>query len=146
MVISFMLNNELTDFSFLPDYERLQMTGLTPQMISLFQRRAYDIAGVTTKDVKVKFNDEMIKVNDFQNYVMMYLDEEQKKQKVFEFVNERWSYCVILNNEFKQVSFVNGIFTSKGGKHVEYLLNQLVKKLTEYIKKKKKEIFMLPYY
>ena len=33
---------------------------------------------------------------------------------------------------------MNGIFTGKGGKHVDYLLNQLVRKLTAYIKKKKK--------
>ena len=127
-----------TRVSFLPDYERLQLQGLTQQMVSLFQRRAYDIAGVTTKDVKVKFNDQPIKVNDFHNYVMMYLDEDQKKQKVFEQVNQRWSYCVILNNEFKQVSFVNGIFTSKGGKHVEYILNQITKKMIAYVEKKKK--------
>jgi DNA topoisomerase-2 len=36
------------------------------------------------------------------------------------------------------VSFVNGIYTSKGGKHVEYVLNQITRKLAEYIEKKKK--------
>jgi DNA topoisomerase-2 len=36
------------------------------------------------------------------------------------------------------VSFVNGIYTQKGGKHVEYIMNQIVRKLTEYIKTKKK--------
>jgi DNA topoisomerase-2 len=33
---------------------------------------------------------------------------------------------------------VNGIYTQKGGKHVEYIINQIVRKLTEYIKNKKK--------
>jgi DNA topoisomerase-2 len=41
-------------------------------------------------------------------------------------------------NEFIQVSFVNGIYTSKGGKHVEYILNQITRKLAEFIEKKKK--------
>jgi DNA topoisomerase-2 len=36
------------------------------------------------------------------------------------------------------VSFVNGIYTSKGGKHVEYILTQITRKLSEYIEKKKK--------
>ena len=40
--------------------------------------------------------------------------------------------------EFTQVSFVNGIFTSKGGKHVDYLLNQILRKLASYISSKKK--------
>ena len=42
------------------------------------------------------------------------------------------------SQEFSQVSFVNGIYTSKGGKHVEYILNQITKKLIAYIEKKKK--------
>ena len=36
------------------------------------------------------------------------------------------------------MSFVNGIYTQKGGKHVEYIINQIIRKLTEYIKTKKK--------
>jgi DNA topoisomerase-2 len=33
---------------------------------------------------------------------------------------------------------VNGIHTAKGGKHVEYILNQIVRKLVDFIEKKKK--------
>ena len=36
------------------------------------------------------------------------------------------------------MSFVNGIYTSKGGRHVEYIVNQIVAKLTKYIETKKK--------
>ena len=127
-----------TKVSFKPDYNRLQMKGLTQQMISLFQRRVYDIAGITSKEVKVKYNDQLIKTNDFQQYMNMYLDEEQHKNKVFEIMNERWSYGIVLNNEYKHVSFVNGIYTSKGGKHVDYIVNQITKKMINYIEKKKK--------
>jgi DNA topoisomerase-2 len=127
-----------TRVSFKPDYERLQLTGLSQQMIALFQRRVYDIAGITSKEVKVKFNDELIKINDFHNYMGLYLNEAQTKQKVFEQVNDRWSFGVVLHSEYKQVSFVNGIFTSKGGKHVDYIVNQITKKMVAYIEKKKK--------
>ncbi len=127
-----------TKVMFRPDYERLQLPNLSDTMVKLFQRRVYDIAGITPKDVKVKFNNELLKVNDFQSYIKMYLDEDVKKKFVFEKCNERWSYGVCLNNEHKQISFVNGIFTSKGGKHVEYILNQITKKMIQYIKQKKK--------
>ena len=33
---------------------------------------------------------------------------------------------------------MNGIYTGKGGKHVDYILNQLIRKLVAFIKKKKK--------
>ena len=107
-------------------------------MIALFQRRVYDIAGITSKSVKVKYNNDQIKINDFQQYMNMYLNEEQKKQRVFENVNDRWCYGIVLSNEYKQVSFVNGIYTSKGGKHVDYIVNQITKKMISYIEKKKK--------
>ena len=68
----------------------------------------------------------------------MYLNEDEKKQTIFETVNERWSYAVSLHNEYKQVSFVNGICTSKGGKHVDYIVNQITKKMVHYIQQKKK--------
>jgi DNA topoisomerase-2 len=36
------------------------------------------------------------------------------------------------------VSFVNGICTFKGGKHVDYITGQIIRKLCDYIEKKKK--------
>jgi DNA topoisomerase-2 len=42
------------------------------------------------------------------------------------------------NLYFEQISFVNGINTTEGGKHVDYVVNQITKKLSEWIKKKKK--------
>jgi len=127
-----------TSVSFIPDYNRLGISSLTQDMISLFQRRVYDIGGITPKDVKVKFNNQSIKVNDFKHYVQLYLSEEQKKQTLYEETNERWSYAICLNQEYKQVSFVNGIHTSKGGKHVDYIVNQITKKMIAYILQKKK--------
>ena len=59
---------------------------------------------------------------------------------IYEKSNDRWEYavCIAPKEEFTQVSFVNGIYTGKGGKHVDYLLNQIIRKLVTYIKKKKK--------
>lgn len=118
---------------FKPDYKRLGLNELSKDMISLFQRRVYDIAGITTKDVKVKLNGEALDVKNFNHYVDLYNDCEKISEKY-----ERWSYSVCLSEEFKQVSFVNGIFTSKGGKHVDYIIQQIIKKMIAYIEKKKK--------
>ena len=76
----------------------------------------------------------------FENYVNLYIGEKTEAHRVYERANERWEYSVCLtpHDEFTQVSFVNGIYTRQGGKHVEYVLNQIVKKLTLYIEKKKK--------
>ena len=61
-------------------------------------------------------------------------------KRVYEEANERWEYAVALSptHQFEQVSFVNGICTHKGGKHVDYIIGQIVRKLVAYIEKKKK--------
>ena len=129
-----------TRVTFKPDYKRLGITGLSPDMMSLFKRRIYDVAAVTDKKVKVKYNGEAVSVNHFQQYVDLYIGSKGDTKRIYEEGNARWEYavCMAPKEEFTQVSFVNGIFTGKGGKHVDYLLNQLVRKLTAYIKKKKK--------
>ena len=129
-----------TKVSFKPDYARLGLSGLTPDMQSLFKRRVYDICAVTSKNVKVKFNSEVLNVKHFQQYVELYIGGKAERERVYEEGGERWEYvvCISPSDEFQQISFVNGIYTSKGGKHVEYILNQIVRKLTTYINTKKK--------
>ena len=132
-------NKPYTSVSFKPDYKRLKIDGLTPDFIALLKRRVYDIAATTDKSIKVKYNSNSIEVKTFMNYIDLYIGLKSEKERIYEEANERWEYAVCLapNDEFCQVSFVNGIYTSKGGKHVEYIVNQIVKKLTTYIKEKK---------
>jgi DNA topoisomerase-2 len=129
-----------TKVSFLPDYSRFGIENLTKHMFQLLKKRVYDIAAVTDKSVKVKFNNNLVPVRTFENYVNLYIGEKSESPRAYEEANERWEYAVCLtpHDEFTQVSFVNGIYTRQGGKHVEYILNQIVKKLTSYIEKKKK--------
>lgn len=129
-----------TCVTFKPDYKRLGLEGLSDDMLSLFKRRVYDIAAVTNKNIKVKYNDEVVPVKNFQQYVDQYIGTKTETKRCYEEANDRWEYAVSLapNEEFTQVSFVNGIYTSKGGTHVQYILNQIIRKLTAYILKKKK--------
>ena len=122
-----------TRVSFIPDYKRLGLQGLSDDMLKLFQRRVYDIAGITTKDVKVKYNEDQLPVKDFNQYIQLFNDQDKVSES-----QDCWGYSVCLSDEFKQISFVNGIFTSKGGKHVDYIVQQITKKMVAYILKKKK--------
>lgn len=129
-----------TTIRFKPDYKRLGIPGLSCDMKALLYRRVYDMAAVTPKKIKVKLNDSIVTVKDFQQYVSLYIGTNAEKSRVYEQMGDRWEYCVTITpiEEFTHVSFVNGIYTTKGGRHVEYLMNQIVKKLVAYIKKKKK--------
>ena len=130
-----------TKVSFKPDYKRLGIQGLSKDMLALFKRRVYDIAAVTDKKIKVSYNNELISnVKHFQQYVDLYIGDKSETKRIYEEASERWEYavCMAPKEEFTQVSFVNGIYTGKGGKHVDYILNQIIRKLSDYIKKKKK--------
>ncbi len=130
-----------TKITFKPDYTRLGISGLSPDLVSLFKKRVYDVAAVTDKSVKVKYNSQIIPVKNFQQYIDMYIGPKDSAPRVYEGDSEeRWEYAVALSpsHEFSQVSFVNGIHTAKGGKHVEYILGQITRKLVAFIEKKKK--------
>jgi DNA topoisomerase-2 len=129
-----------TKITFKPDYARLGIDGLTPEILSLLKKRIYDVAAVTDKNLKVKYNSNLIPIKNFQQYIDLYIGDKAISPRVYEENGERWEYSVALspNSEFLQVSFVNGIHTAKGGKHVEYILNQITRKLMEFIEKKKK--------
>ena len=132
-------NKPYTTVSFKPDFKRLGIEGFDKDCIALLRRRVYDIAAVTNKSIKVKYNSIPVDIKTFMNYIDLYIGTKADKERIYEEANDRWEYAVCLapNEEFTQVSFVNGIFTSKGGKHVEYIVNQIVRKLTSYIKEKK---------
>ena len=145
-----------TKITFKPDYQRLGLVtevvagkttalagktnALPPDLIALLKKRVYDISAVTDKMIKVKYNSAIIPTKNFEQYINLYIGDKSVNPRVYETDNPRWEYAVALTptNEFIQVSFVNGIYTSKGGKHVEYVLNQITRKLAEYIEKKKK--------
>ena len=84
----------------------------------------------------------MVPVKNFIQYIDLYIGRKEESVRVYETNGERWEYAVALTptNEFIQISFVNGIHTAKGGKHVEYILNQITRKLVEFIEKKKSDL------
>ena len=126
-----------TKISWIADFTRFGLEGYSDKMYQLMERRIYDIAGVTDKKINVHYNGKMIKQKTFEKYIGLYLD---KDKMVYEDIHERWSLGIALSNsdKFEQVSFVNGIATPKGGKHVDYITNLLVKALTTHIEKKEK--------
>ena len=57
-----------TSVSFKPDFKRLGIEGFDKDFIGLLKRRVYDIAAVTNKSIKVKYNAQPIEIKTFMNY------------------------------------------------------------------------------
>jgi DNA gyrase/topoisomerase IV subunit B len=126
-----------TQITFVPDLKKFGLDNLSDDIIGLFKKRVYDIAGLGEK-LKVFYNDKKIETNNFKKYISLYYPDEEL---IFD-EQERWKVGVIYkpDNNFEQKSFVNGICTYKGGNHVEYVMKGIIKKVKDAILKKNKDL------
>ncbi|XP_022654783.1 DNA topoisomerase 2-like isoform X2 [Varroa destructor] len=138
-------SQDYTKVTFYPDLAKFKMETLDKDFVALISRRAYDVAGCTP-GVKVFLNGTRLPIKSFKDYVQMFTskclheDSDKPLVVVHESVNPRWEVacCLSPEGDFKQMSFVNNIATTKGGTHVEYVVDSLCKKLAEQVKKKNK--------
>lgn len=127
--------SDFTKITFKPDLVRFGMKNLDDDIVSLFKKRVYDLSGIV-KNVNVYLNEQKIEIKNFKDYVKLYLPEDAVV--VHEIINERWELAFTTSEEqFQQVSFVNSISTSKGGSHVNHVVEQLTDPIIEALKKKK---------
>ncbi len=127
---------------FIPDFARFKIDKLTDDIIKMFKKRVYDLSA-TTNDVNIYLNGKKLPVRNFEKYTELYIGSSKKDvPRVFETVNDRWEIgaCTSPTGSFQHVSFVNGIWTSKGGKHVDYISGHLARRVTKYINDKKKKL------
>uniref|UniRef100_H2Z117 DNA topoisomerase 2 n=1 Tax=Ciona savignyi TaxID=51511 RepID=H2Z117_CIOSA len=135
--------SDFTCVTFQPDLAKFHMESLDKDTVALLSRRAFDVAG-STHGVKVFLNGSKLPVKNFKEYVQLYVaklhDEGGDPLKIIhEQVNPRWEICLTSSDKgFQQVSFVNGIATTKGGRHTDYVIDQVAKKLVEVVKRKNK--------
>ena len=141
---------DFTCITFQPDLSRFGMTELDDDIVALFEKRVFDMAGITPKSVSVYLNNKKLKVKNFEDYIHMYLDASKEEDEmdppiVYESPHERWEVGMSLSeSQFQQVSFVNAISTTKGGKHVDYCVEKIIKVIMEKIAKKDKNLNIKP--
>lgn len=124
---------EFTKIKFKPDLKRFGMTTLDEEFLGLVKRRIYDMAGVV-RNIDVYLNNELIPIKTFKDYCALYTEAELTYYKI-----DRWEVCIgVSNNSFQQVSFVNSICTSKGGTHIQHVLDQVMDGLIDHVHKKEK--------
>ena len=121
-----------------PDFARFGMTSITEDMQHLIERRVYDLAMTLGKDVKVSWNGTPVKCKNLTEYAKGFLPSGSCV--VYESPNERWHIAIADSPTDKQftMSFVNGIWTSKNGTHVDAVTSQVVNHVVEYLETKKK--------
>uniref|UniRef100_A0A6G6ACA9 DNA topoisomerase 2 n=1 Tax=Borely moumouvirus TaxID=2712067 RepID=A0A6G6ACA9_9VIRU len=135
-----------TKISFIPDFKKFGLKGLTDDILALFKKRVYDLAMTTS--AKIFYNDKPIPQNNFNKYIDLYFPEGTEHKKVLDITQNRWKVCAVYDPtdqlEHQNISFVNSICTSRGGTHVDQVVNQVVKNLKDAVAKKVKGLQVKP--
>ncbi len=131
-----------TLIKFKPDYEKFGLkNGLTDDIYELFKRRVIDACATTMKEITIYFNNEKLSIKDFEKYAELFVDKSEQPL-VYENCNERWEIVATLSKTgiHEQISFVNGINTIRGGRHVDYITANIIKRLVDMVQTKKKKV------
>ncbi|KAL6948563.1 DNA topoisomerase 2 [Hanseniaspora vineae] len=158
-IVSYNLKSSYTKITFKPDLKRFHMDVLDKDILGIMNRRVYDING-SVRDINVSLNGKSIKIRNFKNYVELYLKSLEKWKRIqkgdtnmdnletptiiYERFNDRWEVAFAVSDvSFQQVSFVNSIATTSGGTHINYICDQIIKKIQGKLKKKNVKPFQI---
>lgn len=121
-----------TQITFFPDLNYFKMNGkFSADFLKIAEKRAYDISACLPPSVKVYFNGALLPVKKFEQYANLFIGDKKESKRFYEHnADKSWEVIVAISETgFQQVSFVNGIDTSHGGTHVDYIVNQISKHL-----------------
>lgn len=135
--------NSFTMITFTPDFDRLgsDNAAFSNDDIALLTRRVFDIVGCSrwiASNLKISLNGSVIKMNKFADYPLLY---QGTSDLISISPNEHWDISVGLSHTgaFEQVSFVNGVYTRNGGKHVDTVVSQIIDGITMKLTKSHKD-------
>ncbi len=127
-----------TTISFTPDFGRLNMPGkITADVAGILRRRCYEVSATSYDPIKVWFNGTRVPVTTVDKYTALYVPDAASRFSAV--VNERWRVSIGVTPEhgkFRAISFCNSTATLDGGKHVDHVVDPLVKKLVEFYRRK----------
>lgn len=119
-----------------------QQLVIAPEDYAVMCRRVVDVAGCAAGQLQaVTLNGRDVSVASFADYCQLYRGADAPPV-CFVKLNPRWTVGVGLSEagSLETVSFVNGMATSRGGTHVNVLVQQITKRIQEHIEKTDAEL------
>lgn len=134
-----------TQIEFEPDFARFHCDSFCDSIKLMVHKSLVDLAMQTP--ITYYFNGRRIKINNFNDYINLFIPETEPRV-IYTFglsKDPNWQYAICRNvlediEGFVQISFVNGMPTVKGGKHVKYIADQIVDGLVEIANKGKSKL------
>jgi DNA gyrase/topoisomerase IV subunit B len=146
-IIKNVKNEDFTKIHFYPDLKRFGgLTTITEDIQAIIHKKTLDVIVNINRKIKIVFNKKAVKVKSVADYFNLYLQPEAKK------VLEEWNYkyegvdfhwvvgCAYSKIGYRAKSFVNGVNTVNGGKHVDAMVKNITTIITDKLKTKTNNI------
>jgi DNA topoisomerase II len=136
---------DYTSVEFEPDLVRLtgdpNCTAIPNEDYAIMCRRVIDVAGCGANTLHVTLNGTDVSFTSFLDYCQLYRNDKALPI-CFNKMNPRWTISVGLSESgsLEAISFVNGMATTRGGTHVNVLINQITKYLLEVLEKNNSDL------
>lgn len=121
-----------TKITWKTDYSQFGITELTDDMMDLYSRFVIDAAMVT--GLNVYLNGKKVfqtKLNRLLGYARLIDEDNDEVLKLEDPISK---VLVMSNDEYEHLSFVNGVFTRNGGKHVDAWVDAVCRPILKKLK------------
>lgn len=126
-------NKPGVEVSFKPDLERFGLTVIDDVHKNLIYQRLLNLA-VTYPDIKFMFNKKRISVKT-KDFISFFNEHNEVYEDQNYFIGVMPS-----DDDFRFLSYVNGLHISEGGNHVNYILDKISAPLRDKLQRKFKNI------
>jgi DNA topoisomerase-2 len=127
--------NGYTLVRWVPDFEKFGAPNYDALTIQLYKKFVMDASMIT--QLPVYINDVKHQFKNFGDYVRLYCPGEEKPEMLVVEVDHgmgddyKTSVCILQHpsQEYREVGFVNGVYTRDGGVHCDAVANELFRNL-----------------
>ena len=124
-------HHEYTKVTWTPDFEQFGITQLSQDMVDLYSRYVVDAAMIT--GLQVYLNDHLLMTSTHRLVEYAKLIDPTLSTDMITIQTDNSKVLVTSHHRYEHYSFVNGVYTKHGGKHldawVEAILRPVMKKL-----------------
>ena len=144
------VTSDYTSVTFHPDFDRFGFgnpstfwdAGVTrgvDDTLAVMRRRVWDVAGVNPS-LKVTMDGRELPIDSFLSYVNMFSGLTGNSMYIRP--NRNWEIVIgaSLDGKFQQASFVNSLTTNRGGTHVNIIVDQITRRIADYINRSQKNV------
>jgi len=122
-----------TQVSFRPNYDYFKASAETISNLPLLIEKRIRNLAFAFPEIQFRFNGQKIAGGNLRQFLSQI-------HEVFEYneTDDARIGVFFSENDFQQISFVNGLETRRGGVHIDQIMNRIVDYLRDYLKKKHK--------